>query len=289
MQFSGNFKGKIPILSKFWAQGPPWGQNSAGPPDQNPGSAPGQIDWMCSHWGRTSYDCSPRKLYPSVLFLYNHRTHRQQKSQCEWITEENTTAKTLLRMMQDWQKFYQRCKKKTLSSAFVYKNCSGYKWLRWKSGQRQEALRMDKAKSAALINSRVFDSQVKEERKDDSKEWLVQHATHRLKSPCSDPRGAPVAWKTPPWHNGRSQKRWSGRLYWPRCQAFWQMSSKGMQKKKTRTHIQKAVISWTSQKLQKKWCTLATKYRASTFFSLEWFRISCRRCLCFASVCARGT
>ncbi len=37
MQFSGNFKGKTLILSKFWAQGPhPWGQNSAIPPDQNP-------------------------------------------------------------------------------------------------------------------------------------------------------------------------------------------------------------------------------------------------------------
>ncbi len=26
MQFSGNFRGKTPILSKFWPQGPPWGQ-----------------------------------------------------------------------------------------------------------------------------------------------------------------------------------------------------------------------------------------------------------------------
>ncbi len=43
MQFSGNFKGKTPILSKCWAQDPPpWGQNSTGPPDQNPGSAPVQ-------------------------------------------------------------------------------------------------------------------------------------------------------------------------------------------------------------------------------------------------------
>ena len=25
---------KPPTLSRFWAQGPPWGQNSAGPPDQ---------------------------------------------------------------------------------------------------------------------------------------------------------------------------------------------------------------------------------------------------------------
>ncbi len=32
MQFSGNFLGKPPILSKFWAQGPPGGQNSTGPP-----------------------------------------------------------------------------------------------------------------------------------------------------------------------------------------------------------------------------------------------------------------
>ena len=32
MQFSSNCKGKTPILSKFWAQGPP---------DQNPGSGPG--------------------------------------------------------------------------------------------------------------------------------------------------------------------------------------------------------------------------------------------------------
>ena len=32
MQFSGNFKGKIHILSTFWAQGPLLGQNSTGPP-----------------------------------------------------------------------------------------------------------------------------------------------------------------------------------------------------------------------------------------------------------------
>ncbi len=40
MQFSGNFKGKTPILSKFWVQGPP-GVTTVGPPDQNPGSTPG--------------------------------------------------------------------------------------------------------------------------------------------------------------------------------------------------------------------------------------------------------
>ena len=41
VQFSGNFKGKTPILSKFWAQGPPLGVKiPLGPPDQNPGSAP---------------------------------------------------------------------------------------------------------------------------------------------------------------------------------------------------------------------------------------------------------
>ncbi len=41
MQFSDHFKGKTPILSKFWAQDFPWGQNPAALPDQNPGSAPG--------------------------------------------------------------------------------------------------------------------------------------------------------------------------------------------------------------------------------------------------------
>ena len=43
MQFAGNFKEKLPILSKFWAQAPLWGQNFTGPPDQNPGSAPAII------------------------------------------------------------------------------------------------------------------------------------------------------------------------------------------------------------------------------------------------------
>ncbi len=28
----GNFKGKTPLLHKFWAQAPPWGQNSTGLP-----------------------------------------------------------------------------------------------------------------------------------------------------------------------------------------------------------------------------------------------------------------
>ncbi len=32
MQFSRNFKGRTPILSKFWGSGPPLGQNSTGPP-----------------------------------------------------------------------------------------------------------------------------------------------------------------------------------------------------------------------------------------------------------------
>ena len=44
MQFSGNFKGKTPILSKFWVQGPPIGvKTPLGHPDQNPGSAPGNF------------------------------------------------------------------------------------------------------------------------------------------------------------------------------------------------------------------------------------------------------
>ena len=40
MQFLGNFKGKPPILSKFYAQGPPGVKSPLGPPDQNLGSAP---------------------------------------------------------------------------------------------------------------------------------------------------------------------------------------------------------------------------------------------------------
>ncbi len=39
MQFSGNFKGQSPILSKFWAQPPVGVKTPLGPPDQNPGSA----------------------------------------------------------------------------------------------------------------------------------------------------------------------------------------------------------------------------------------------------------
>ncbi len=44
MQFSGNFKGKTPILSKFWAQGPLWGQNSAAPWSKR--SAPGTCSFL---------------------------------------------------------------------------------------------------------------------------------------------------------------------------------------------------------------------------------------------------
>ena len=40
MQFSGSFKGKNPILSKFWAQPPPGVKTWLGLQDQNPGFAP---------------------------------------------------------------------------------------------------------------------------------------------------------------------------------------------------------------------------------------------------------
>ncbi len=42
MQFSGNVKGKTPILSKLWAQSPPptGVKTLFGPPDKNPGSTP---------------------------------------------------------------------------------------------------------------------------------------------------------------------------------------------------------------------------------------------------------
>ncbi len=38
MQLSGNFKGQF-YFEQMLGSGPPWGQNSAGPPHQNPGSA----------------------------------------------------------------------------------------------------------------------------------------------------------------------------------------------------------------------------------------------------------
>ncbi len=54
MQFSGFCKGKPLFLSNFWAQGPLWGQNSAGPPDQNPRSAHACV-LLCV---KTSVSCS---------------------------------------------------------------------------------------------------------------------------------------------------------------------------------------------------------------------------------------
>ncbi len=49
MQFSGNFRGKTLILSKLWAQGPLGVKTLLGPPDQNPGSAPGlSLSWPTS-------------------------------------------------------------------------------------------------------------------------------------------------------------------------------------------------------------------------------------------------
>ena len=41
MQFSGNFKGKPPILSNFGVRAPLGVKTLLAPPDQNPGSAPG--------------------------------------------------------------------------------------------------------------------------------------------------------------------------------------------------------------------------------------------------------
>ncbi len=41
MLFLGNFKGKTPVVSKFWAHGPVGVKTLLGFPDQIPGSAPG--------------------------------------------------------------------------------------------------------------------------------------------------------------------------------------------------------------------------------------------------------
>ncbi len=93
----GQFFGKTPILSKFWAQGPPPSvvKTPLGPPDQNPGSAPG-----CSHrtvW-RISlhrmldhkpinfvwiYHWCKRPLISSEQVLCSHRGVFVQKDSCE--------------------------------------------------------------------------------------------------------------------------------------------------------------------------------------------------------------
>ena len=62
MQFLGSFKRK-PILSKFWAQGPPWGQN---PPDQNLGSAPGNTENHQTPKGRTWWSSPKFWVYFSL-------------------------------------------------------------------------------------------------------------------------------------------------------------------------------------------------------------------------------
>ena len=40
---------KNPNFKQFLSSGPPWGQNSAGPPNQNPGSAPGNRELVCAY------------------------------------------------------------------------------------------------------------------------------------------------------------------------------------------------------------------------------------------------
>ncbi len=63
--------GKAPILSKFWAQAPPpWGQNFAGPPDQNPGSAPAQGLLSAIDFDRLDLGpCCYNKTHPFVQSL----------------------------------------------------------------------------------------------------------------------------------------------------------------------------------------------------------------------------
>ncbi len=66
MQFLGNFKGKPPILSKFWAQGTPWGQTSPGPPwpkSSIPHCVPKQIfltfkGWHCLNCSLFGSNCT---------------------------------------------------------------------------------------------------------------------------------------------------------------------------------------------------------------------------------------
>ncbi len=79
MQFFRQFyKGKPPILSKFWAQvHPPWGQISAGPPDQNPGSAPELLE-RCQ---RLSEPVDSHRL----VGLFLHRSIGQWLGSGQWL------------------------------------------------------------------------------------------------------------------------------------------------------------------------------------------------------------
>ncbi len=94
MQFLGNFKGKIPILSKFWAQGPPGVKTPLGPPpDQNPGSAPGssprkrKFYSACSKRNKQRDVLSNTKTWISwFLFLF---------CDCLLITTDNNSETTL--------------------------------------------------------------------------------------------------------------------------------------------------------------------------------------------------
>ncbi len=76
-QFSRNFNGKTPILSNFWAQGPPLGLKLHWPPHQNPGSVPRsttrKMVWNKKVSNRKTFYSKQRRLDENVkplqLFL----------------------------------------------------------------------------------------------------------------------------------------------------------------------------------------------------------------------------
>ncbi len=80
MQFSGIF-----FKSKFWAQGPLWGQKSTGaPPDQNPCSASVTCAWLVRKASNVSHRCH---LCPSSGLV----SHVGQKKRKERKKNENKT------------------------------------------------------------------------------------------------------------------------------------------------------------------------------------------------------
>ncbi len=87
MQCSGNFKGKTPILSKFWAQPPPLGSKLHWASDQNPGSAPEHLILCHVHtlvtvWCQLSVRLSVAGPPPHPQNFSNELWVKQGATQC---------------------------------------------------------------------------------------------------------------------------------------------------------------------------------------------------------------
>ncbi len=82
MQFSDNFKGKIPILSKCWVQAPLGVKTPLGPPDKNSGSAPGATmerqAFLRGQWriqGGVKIDQNERETHTECGCRTTHKFH----------------------------------------------------------------------------------------------------------------------------------------------------------------------------------------------------------------------